>query len=83
MFCHNLVKGYFCSILISNVILVFLSFVVCLLLLLLYNDQNSFLYYSLWRTPFFVLLKFSLQKVKGVKDFKKNFPARFIRICIE
>ena len=65
MFCHNLVKGYFCSILISNVILVFLSFVVCLLLLLLYNDQNSFLSLFSMENTILCLVKVSVTKGEG------------------
>ena len=82
-FRHNLVKGYFCSILISNVILVFLSFVICLLFLLLYNDQNSFLSLFSMENTILCLVKVSVTKGEGFKDFKKIFPARFIRICIE
>ena len=67
--CHNLVKGYFWSILISNIIFVFLSFVVCLLLLFLTTIKTLLL--ILYGELHFSSCKNPLQKVKGEKQIKK------------
>ena len=66
-------KGYFCSILISNIIFVFLSFVDCLCFFFSTTIKTLFSYYSLMRTPLFVLYEIQLPEALFEK-LPKDFP---------
>ena len=62
-------KGYFCSILISNIIFVFLSFVVCLCFFFSTTIKTQFLLFSNENTTF-CLVRTSVAKGEG-ENFQK------------
>lgn len=66
-------KGYFCSILISNIIFVFLSFVVCLCIFFSATIKTPFLLFSNENTTF-CLARTSVARGDGEKAFKR-FPS--------
>ena len=62
-------KGYFCSILISNIIFVFLSFVICLCIFFSATIKTQILLFSNENTTF-CLVRTSVPEAR-VKSFQK------------
>ena len=47
------------------------------------SQRPKLIFYFFNKNTIFCLVKASVTKGEGVKVFKKIFPSRFIRICIE
>ena len=73
------IKGYFCSILISNIIFVFLSFFICLCFFFSATIKTLFSFHSLLRIPLFVLSEL-LSHEANCKEPSKDFP--YIRMNV-